>query len=225
MTSSSERTSDRIFRWAFGLSLGAHLILLIGQVISLSWLPKPRNLDPLEVIYEQETAKEELRVLQEQLARMQRDTSSSPAPTAAGIRPHIRIPDRPSLMTGQMLTDIMPDHSMVIDLTNLVDAARGDPVLLSYFSAIREQIQRTANSHDWVQQQRDEGLIFVSFVLSTSGQVEAVQVAGDRSANSAVLRDVAVRIVKGAAPFPPFPPSIPEPNKTIIVPLEFLLGG
>ena len=225
MKSSSEQMSDRIFMWAFGLSLGAHLILLMGQAISLSWLPKPKNLEPLDVIYEQETAKEELRVLQEQLTRMQRDTSSSPAPTAAGIRPQIRIPDRPSLMAGQTLADIMPDHAMVIDLTNLVDAARGDPVLLSYFSAIREQIQRTANGRAWVQQQRDEGLIFVSFVLSAGGQVEAAQVAGDRSADSAMLRDVTVRIVKGAAPFPPFPTSIPEPNKTIIVPLEFLLGG
>ena len=225
MKAASDQLSDRIFMWAFGLSLGAHLILLIGQAVSFSWLPQPRNLKPLDVIYEQETAKEELRVLQEQLARIKRDTTSSPAPTATGARPQVRIPDRPSLMAGQTLADIMPDHTLVIDLTNLVDAARGDPVLLSYFSAIREQIQRTANNHVWVQPEQDEGMIFVSFVLSAGGFVDAVQVAGDRSASSTTLRDVAVRIVKAAAPFPPFPPSIGEPNKTIIVPLEFLLGG
>lgn len=222
---SSADFSDRIFMWAFGLSLGAHLILLIGQALSLSWLPRPRNLKPLNVVYEQETAKEELRVLQEQLARIKRDTTSSPAPTISGTRPQVRIPDRPSLTAGKTLVDIMPDHATVIDLTNLVDAARGDPVLLSYFSAIREQIQRTANRHVWGQQERDEGLVLVSFVLLAEGQVEAVQVAGDRSADSGLLREVAVRIVRAAAPFPPFPPSIGEPNKTIVVPLEFLLGG
>ncbi|MBI4341803.1 MAG: TonB family protein [Candidatus Omnitrophica bacterium] len=220
-----DEMADRVFMAAFALSLGAHLILLIGQFLSIPWLPMPRTHKPLEVIYEQPTAQEALRQLQEQLARTKRETASSPSPAPASDRTQIRIPDRPSLTAGQALADIMPDRSAMVDLTNLIDAAGGDPVLLSYFSAIREQIQRTANHQAWVHEQFDEGLIFVTFVLSASGAVQGVQVAADRSVPSAVLRDVAVRIVKAAAPFPPFPPSIAEANKTIIVPLEFLLGG
>lgn len=218
--------TDRIFIAAFALSFIAHLILLASRFIGLPGVSHPRTrLKPLGVIYEQVAAQEELRTLQEQLARVKRDTTSSPSPSPDGTRPQVRIPDRPSLTAGQTLADIMPDRVAVVDLTNLVDAARGDPVLLSYFSAIREQIQRAANNQAWVQQRSDEGLVFVMFVLSNSGAVQSLQVAPDRSTPSAVLRDVAVRIVKAAAPFPPFPPSIAEPSKTIIVPLEFLLGG
>ena len=220
-----DQMSDRIFTAAFALSLGIHLILLIGQLVHIPWLFPTKIRTPLEVTYEVEAAKEELRQLQEELARAKRSTVASPSPSTVGDRTEIRIPERPSLTAGQTLADIMPDRASVIDLTNLVDAARGDPVLLSYFSAIREQIQRTANTHAWVSGQSDQGLVFVTFVLASSGTVQGIQIVSDRSAPSPTLQDVALRIVRAASPFPPFPPSIPEPNKTIVVPLEFLLGS
>ena len=220
-----DRMSDRIFTAAFAFSLGIHLILLIGHLLRIPWPFAPQIRTPLEVTYEVEEAKEELHQMQEQLARATRSTVASPAPATVGDRTEIRIPERPSLTSSQALADIMPDRASVIDLTNLVDAARGAPVLLSYFGAIREQIQRSANTRAWVTEQRDEGLVFVMFTLFSSGVVQDAQVVSDRSAPSAVLQDVALRIVRAASPFPPFPPSIPEPNKTIVVPLEFLLGS
>ena len=220
-----DEMADRIFTTAFALSLGAHLVLLIGRLLPFHWLQAARSTTMMEVVYEPETAKAELRTLQEQLARATRATAVSTMPSAANPQATIRIPDRPSLTAGQTLADILPDRAAVVDLTNLVDAARGDPVLLSYFSAIREQIQRTANNQTWVHDQTDEGLIFVTFLLSASGAVQEIRVAADRSASSLMLRDVAVRIVRAAAPFPPFPPSLAEPSKTIVVPLEFLLDG
>ena len=97
--------------------------------------------------------------------------------------------------------------------------------MLSYFSAIREQIQRAANRRTWLTGEQREGLVYVSFVLTSTGAVQEAAVVSGRSAASPDLRDVAVQIVKAASPFPPFPPSMGEPNKTIVVPLEFLLGS
>lgn len=216
--------SDRMFLIAFGASLGVHLFLLINQAVSRYWFSAPRNRPPLEVVYEHELVQQQLRHLQEQLARSARERST-PTSSAGdlGTRPQILIPDRPSLISRHSLSALLPRDASIVDLTNLIEAARGDPVLLSYFSAIREQIQETANRRAWLIGAADSGLVYVSFLLTSSGAVKGVEVVSDRSASSQTLREVALQIVTHAAPFPPFPPSMVEPNKTVVVPLDFLI--
>jgi len=217
--------SDRAFLVSFGISLGLHLLLLVGQLLSLDWFRVPLRRTAMDVIYDRAVEQEALRVLQERLANATRDAIASPAPHALGAQVQIRIPDRPLLTVGQDLSELMPDRASIVDLTNLVDAARGDPVLLSYFGAIREQIQRTANSQMWVSGEPGEGLIYVSFVLAPSGRLEGTSIVTERSRGEPALWDAALRILKTSAPFPPFPPSMAEPSKTIIVPLEFLVDS
>lgn len=215
--------SDRVFTIAFGVSLGIHLLLLIGQLLSLDWFSLARQ-RTIEVVYDQVVAQQELRLLQERLAQDKRETIASPAPSTFGQQTQIRIPDRPSLAADHHLSDIMPDRASIVDLTNLVDAARGDPVLLGYFSAVREQIQQTANAQAWLAGSAGQGLVYVSFVLTNNGAVQGLTIVADRSVDVRILWDVALNIVKNAAPFPPFPPSMAEPSKTIVVPLEFMVG-
>ena len=217
--------SDRVFAITFGISLGLHLLLVVGQLLSLNWFGPPSARRPIEVVYEYAAAKEELRRVQEQLARARRNTAASPSPSTQGERTQIRIPDRPSFLTDQTLLEAMPERTSVVDLTNLVDAARGDPVLLGYFGALREQIQRTANAHPWLSGESGEGLIYVSFRLSAGGAIQSADIVSDRSVASRALWNAALRIINTAAPFPPFPPSMmTESSKTIVVPLEFLVG-
>ena len=216
--------TDRIFTICFGVSLGLHLILLLGEVLSLDWFRIARPRAPIEVTYEPEAAQQEVRHLEQQLARAKRDAVAAPS-LAPSERVQIRVPERSSLTTDATVPEILPGRSSVVDLTNLVDASRGDPVLLSYFSAIREQIQATANRRAWLSGEAAEGLIYVSFVLNASGTVQGAAIMPERSAPSQVLRDISLSIVATAAPFPPLPPSIGEASKTIVVPLEFLVGS
>jgi TonB family protein len=117
-------------------------------------------------------------------------------------------------------------RSPVVDLTNLVEAAQGDPVLLSYFSVIRERIQQTANRQTWLAaDQGAQGVVYLSFVLSRDGEIASASVLPDRSARSRPLQDIALTIIEASSPFPPFPPSIDEPAKTVVVPLEFMVGS
>jgi TonB family protein len=117
-------------------------------------------------------------------------------------------------------------RSPVVDLTNLIEAAQGDPVLLSYFSAIREQIQQTANGQTWLAaDQAVQGVVYLSFVLSRDGAVDAIAVLPDRSVRSRPLQEIGLSIIKAASPFPAFPPSLGETSKTVVVPLEFLVGS
>ena len=216
--------SDRIFTIAFGASLGVHLFLLVTQIIPWDWTRVIKQHGPIDVIYEYKIAQEELRQLQAQLAQAKRSSVASTSASEPGDRAQVRIPNRPMLTAEQSISDIMPARPSIVDLTNLAEAARGDPVLLSYFSAIREQIQQTANRRSWLTGEAAEGLVYVSFTLSSGGSVDDTAVAAKSTTAQAALREIALRIVRSSAPFPPFPPSIHESSKTIIVPLEFLLG-
>ena len=124
-----------------------------------------------------------------------------------------------------MLPELFPDRSAIVDLTDLVEAAKGNPVLLSYFSAIREQIQQAANHRTWMTGEGHEGTVYVSFVLAANGSIRSATVLEGRSVPSRTLQGIAMQIVQSAEPFPAFPPSLPEHRKTIVVPLEFLLGS
>jgi TonB family protein len=220
--------TDKVFMLAFGVSLAIHLSLLAVQVVRLGWLTdwmrRKADRTALEVIYEQEALKQELEQLKEQLVRARRDAVSSAAPGASQPHPTIRIPDRPSFAASQALLETAPNRAAIIDLTNLTDASRGDPVLLSYFSAIREQIQRAANEREWLTTDLNQrGLVYVSFILTAEGRVRSATIVSQRSVQSEPLHETALKIINAAAPFPPFPPSLTEQSKTLVVPLEFLL--
>lgn len=217
--------SDKGFALAFSISLGIHLFLLVGQFISLNWYAPSRLRRAVDIIYDYEVAKQEVRQLQDQLARAKREAVATPTAASSGLRTQIRIPDRPSLATTTALGDTMLAHASFVDLTNLTEASGGDPVLLTYFSTIREQIQRAANRRVWLTGEEKEGLVYVSFILTASGSAQRAAVLTERSVASPTLRDTALRILQDATPFPPFPPSMGEPSKTIVVPLEFLLGS
>ena len=217
--------SDRGFTLAFSISLGLHLLLLITQFISWHWAAPLKMRRAVEIIYDYEVAKEEVQQLQEQLARAKREAVATPTSVSSGLRTQIRIPDRPSLAAVTSLGDTTLSPSSYIDLTNLTEASGGDPVLLTYFGAIREQIQHSANRRAWVTEEGDGGMVYLTFVLTANGSAQKLSVLSDRSAASSMLRETALSILEYAAPFPPFPPSMPDASKTIVIPLEFLVGS
>ena len=111
------------------------------------------------------------------------------------------------------------------DLTDVSAAAQGNPILLSYFGAIREQIQETANTQVWVPAGAPgAGIVYVGFVIGSTGDLQSATVMNERSTAPAQLCAVALNIVKASSPFLPFPPSFKEPSKAVVVPIEFAVG-
>ena len=236
---------DRLFLTAITLSMVGHLVVVGIQLIRLKRSRRPPTLqEATAVVYEHDALTHEVQQLHDQLA--QASQRSEAAPSAPALQ--VRLPDRmsiggsgtfsgvgshgPSVSVGleagrsPSLPDIAsPSRAAVVDLTNVVEAAQGDPVLLSYFSAIRERIQQTANHQAWFSGETTQGLVYVSFVMSSTGQVQSASVVADRSVSSRGLQAIAMNIIKAASPFPPFPPSFNLPQKTIVVPLEFLFGS
>ena len=218
--------SNRGLLVSFTISCGLHLVLLFGSSAASSWWQSPPTPPPPRLIYELEAAQRQLQQLHAELDRAQREaaaTSAGPR-SSIGQQTQIRIPDQP-ILASRTSDEALAIRSSVIDLTNLVDASRGDPVLLTYFSAIRQQIQAAANRYPWSAREVANGLIYVSFALAANGTIADTRVVSEKSVSAPSLREIAIQIVQSAAPFPAFPPSLQERHKTVVVPLEFLLGS
>lgn len=225
-----------------GASLLSHAIAIIAMFVLVRGrasgpLDDPER--PVRLVYEAEPARHEPSIV-ERVQRIARASSllpssgsggsgAMPSPQAVNELVRVRIGTRVSAEMGSpgSAGDAAGANRWVsaIDLTNIVAAAHGNPVLLSYFSAIREQIQRVASARTWLPAgEQAGGLECVGFTLNREGEVQTAAIVSTRSASSPILREAALRIVQSAGPFPPFPPSFRESSKTIIVPLEFVLG-
>ena len=238
MTTSEEASpskADRMFTVAFAISAAAHGVLLVTQLLPAVRMKLLGGARPFEVVYDYALGeRDDVHRMQRHVAEATRTTLTAsslgtgalPALSiAAGEGTQVRIPERPiggALGASFALTPVA--RSAVVDLTNLAEASGGNPVLLTYFSVVREQIQQAANHRSWISDDTQQGLVYVSFLLAADGTVEQTAILGDRSVTSAALRQIALRIVEAAAPFPAFPPSIKERSKTVVVPLQFLEG-
>lgn len=237
---------DPAFLWALGISVVCHAVVIATQTVAgRPLVSKPMGRKPLEVIYEQPVADRRAQA-QDTLADL--NVRSAALPTLAVSSHRIQVGGglnelladhvpgmgegqgemafgRPGAGAAALLNDPSPFHATVVDLSNLVEASRGDPVLLSYFSAVRERIQRTANQRTWMSADASEGIVSVAFVLTAQGQAVSPRALPERSVSSPLLQEIAVKIVAASGPFPPLPPSLQGAAKTIVVPLEFLRGS
>lgn len=232
---------DRTLVLTLCLSLFGHAVVLGAQLMMPGRGGWSQSMKPLKLVYAPETT-EERSAWAKELGRIRVRTQELPglphlaahAPMAEGY--HVgplgpEVPDVPSQVSvsegaGSGWSSL-PAGSVgvwraAVDLTNLTETFQGNPVLYSYFSAIRERIQRTANGHNWFSGAAEKsGVVYVGFVVTRAGAIQSASVIGARSVGSNQLQAVALQIVQASGPFLPFPPSFQESAKAIMVPLEF----
>jgi TonB family protein len=101
--------------------------------------------------------------------------------------------------------EIRPDIIAVKKKINLphVDIDKiNNPSYLSYYQIIREKIRRSAYQN---YSTSDMGEVYVSFIVSSSGYLEEARLVEEKSSRNAHLRDIALKSVNDASPFPKFP--------------------
>ena len=241
--------SERWLTLALGVSLLGHAAVLGVQLLLLWWRGPAGH--PATLVYDREPvprvsawSPQEVaspKVQLKELARSMTVTvSSAPGniPDIKGSQPIVfGMPSPKSEATGHGLgagrTHLMPEANArtgawaaAVDLTNIAAAAQGDPVLLSYFGTIREQIQRIADSKEWAADgSLRAGIVYVGFVMGRDGILQSAAVVPERSSASTQLCQVALQIIRASSPFLPFPPSFKESSKTIIIPIQFAFGS
>lgn len=233
--------ADRLLYVALGCSLFGHALILTAWLISSRRIALPHPRGPAKLTYEPESSRAKTRLSEALIpgrANVGGRSGSAYLPTAeavAGSRGGALGSTLETASTIRIANSFGPSALSValpqsgawgeaIDLTNLGAVSQGDPILYTYFSAMREQIQRTANTQMWLPAVAAPGTVYIGFIVNRTGGIQSVEVVPDRSANSAVLQDAAQRIIKAASPFLPFPPSCQDAAKAIVVPIEFSVG-
>ncbi|MBI4598529.1 MAG: hypothetical protein HY737_09045 [Candidatus Omnitrophica bacterium] len=220
---------DRGLLAMLGCSLAGHAVVLGVQLITGHWSISVPAKKPLRLIYESRTTgaqREEVPPLPRvpSAALGQGVEAGGFGSGASGLLTQIRVGSGAGGAAEALgSAESRNAWSGAIDLTNLTVAARGNPVLYSYFAAIREHIQRTADERAWLPHKAEaSGTVYIGFVIHRNGAADAADVVAERSVASSLLQSIALRIVKASSPFPPFPPSAQEPSKLLVVPLEFI---
>jgi TonB family protein len=93
-----------------------------------------------------------------------------------------------------------------------------NPSYLSYYQIVREKIRRAAYQNYL---RTETGEVYVTFVLNQGGVLQDIQLVNEKSSPSTYLRDITMRSIKDATPFPTFPKELDYPELTFNVVISF----
>jgi TonB family protein len=77
-----------------------------------------------------------------------------------------------------------------------------NPSYISYYQLIREKIRRAAYRN---YTRNETGEVYLSFIISSDGYLKEVRFSEERSSSNPYLKEIAMRSIKEASPFPNFP--------------------
>ncbi len=91
---------------------------------------------------------------------------------------------------------------------------------LDYYQLVREKIRRSAYQN---YSRTEIGEVYISFLITSDGQIKEMRLIEDKTRASQYLRDTAMRSIKDASPFPGFPKELseyPELSFNVIISFE-----
>jgi len=83
---------------------------------------------------------------------------------------------------------------------------------------VREKIRRAAYQN---YSRIDTGEVFLSFIISNDGYVRDTNLVEEKSSTNFYLREIALRSIKEASPFPNFPKELDYPQLSFNVVISF----
>lgn len=95
-----------------------------------------------------------------------------------------------------------------------------NPSYLSYYQIVREKVRRAAYQN---YTHTDVGEVYLSFVVSRNGFLSDMRLVEEKSSASNYLRDIALRSIREASPFPDFPKDLDYPRLSFNVIISFEL--
>ena len=92
------------------------------------------------------------------------------------------------------------------------------PSYISYYQIVREKIRRAAYQN---YSRIEVGEAYVSFIITTDGALKDVRLVGEKSSLSPYLREIALKSIREATPFPNFPKELDYPQLSFNVIISF----
>ncbi len=100
-----------------------------------------------------------------------------------------------------------------VDMSKIQNAS-----YISYYQMVREKIRRAAYQN---YSRIDTGEVFLSFIISNDGYVRDTNLVEEKSSTNFYLREIALRSIKEASPFPNFPKELDYPQLSFNVVISF----
>lgn len=93
-----------------------------------------------------------------------------------------------------------------------------NPSYINYYQIVREKIRRSAYYN---YTRTETGEVYISFIISSDGYLKEVRLVEEKSSANQYLREIALRSVKDASPFPNFPKELDYPQLSFNVVISF----
>lgn len=227
---------ERALPIAFAVSLCTHgVILLQNPALSLLIAPKAKNNSTLEVNYlkdiKEEVKHNKLSLPKAQASGKEPFFDLSSKITAAKVNPPPFV-NREDIFKGarkigspeKLITKpafSKPEIGVTKKKISLppIDLDKIDnPSYISYYQIVREKIRRSAYQ-DY--SRAEVGEVYLSFLISQDGLLKQARLVEEKSSFSPYLREVALRSIKEASPFPSFPKELDYPQLSFNVVISF----
>jgi len=222
--------SEKIFLIALIVSLGLHAAILIQNPNFSIFTPKQKETTP-EISYVKEPLKaseEEKQVSSQKRepflklsSKITADKRNPPPFIEKQASPSRNIDENIPKPSFERPTFTRPDISAIKKKITLPPVGLdkiNNPTYISYYQIVREKIRRAAyQNHN----RAETGNIYISFIISSDGYLQETRLSEERSAPSRYLREVALRSVKDASPFPNFPKDLNYPQLSFNIEISF----
>ena len=96
---------------------------------------------------------------------------------------------------------------------------------IGYYRLVREKIRYYADKNYLKEGSASQGEVFLSFTVTSKGELLHIMIMDNRSAKDLLLRDIAINSVRDASPFPSFPQGMNQYQITFNVIISFELNN
>jgi len=120
---------------------------------------------------------------------------------------------KPSFVNSQVLA-----LKRKITLPQIEMAKIDNPSYISYYQIVREKIRRSAYQN---YTHNETGEVYVSFIISNDGYIKDVRLAEEKTTVNDYLKNIALRSIRDASPFPNFPKELDYPQLSFNIIISF----
>lgn len=221
---------ERNFQIALVLSLIAHSVVLVNYH-SLDFLPLPKKSLIMKITYIKNIP--QLTEVKKQTLNKKFSALKLPQPSNSFEKESLLPPankenllsiTRQNLPRSQAAVkpavirpDIIPGKKK-ISLSRVESEKSHNQSYDTYYDFVREKIRRAAYQN---YNRNETGEIYLAFIISSTGTLQDARIIEEKSSINNYLREVALRSIKDAAPFPSFPQELDYPQLSFNVIISF----
>ncbi len=222
-------SDNKAFRIALIISLGVHAGILL-QYPQFNILPSEIKKDVVKVNYLKEPRKPPAKIEAEQSRKMplpnlpDKITLDKNTPPKAGqIKDAAQRPSKSQLPVSIFNKPRLAKPDIIaikkkITLPALDIDKINNPSYISYYQIVREKIRRSAYQN---YTRTETGEVYLSFLITREGYLQEARLREEKSSPNPYLREIAMRSVKEASPFPSFPKGLDYPQLSFNVVISF----